>query len=439
VLRKRWSSSSRSFPISISNSLSLGQSSIGRLDIGDAFRVVRGLVFRRFAFVACPHGPEAKLRLRKSALRISLVSSTGNAGPPRSDELEVSLFGPGFGESLAVHLGAGKWMIVDSCVDRATGEPAATQYLESLGVDCSKQVAVVVASHWHDDHARGLADIVARCGEAMFAYGTAFQAAEFLTLVNAPAGTFQMTSGVREFSRVLEILAERKKSGADVGHIRQVLSENNIVYRSGTSEVVALSPSSEAVTRAIQAFASQLPEPLKPHTRAVAPSPNHASVALWLQGPAGAALLGADLEAASTDSLGWGAVLALGVRSPAGLVKVPHHGSESAHDQRMWDRLLVASPEAVLTPWQRGARRLPTDADVGRLCQLAPEAAIVGRAASSPTRLEPAVERTLRGVAKSRYAVGASVGHVRARCAPGDEGRWRVELLRDASRLCAAA
>jgi hypothetical protein len=34
--------------------------------------------------------------------------------PPRPDELELSLFGSGIGESLAVHLGNGEWAIVDS-------------------------------------------------------------------------------------------------------------------------------------------------------------------------------------------------------------------------------------------------------------------------------------------------------------------------------------
>jgi len=33
----------------------------------------------------------------------------------RPDELEVSVFGPGYGESLAIHLGLGSWIIIDSC------------------------------------------------------------------------------------------------------------------------------------------------------------------------------------------------------------------------------------------------------------------------------------------------------------------------------------
>jgi len=42
--------------------------------------------------------------------------------PVKQDEIEVSVFGPGYGESILVHLGAGKWVIVDSCRDNKTGE-----------------------------------------------------------------------------------------------------------------------------------------------------------------------------------------------------------------------------------------------------------------------------------------------------------------------------
>lgn len=42
---------------------------------------------------------------------------TAVATPPVADELEVSVFGPGVGESVVVHLGHGDWMVVDSCLN----------------------------------------------------------------------------------------------------------------------------------------------------------------------------------------------------------------------------------------------------------------------------------------------------------------------------------
>ena len=43
---------------------------------------------------------------------------------PRRDEVEVTLFGPGYGESVVVHAGVDDWLVVDSCLD-ADGETAA--------------------------------------------------------------------------------------------------------------------------------------------------------------------------------------------------------------------------------------------------------------------------------------------------------------------------
>ena len=53
---------------------------------------------------------------------------------PRSDEVEITLFGPGYGESVVVHAGGGEWLVVDSCL-RADGEPAALGYRCELNID----------------------------------------------------------------------------------------------------------------------------------------------------------------------------------------------------------------------------------------------------------------------------------------------------------------
>ncbi|MCB9390300.1 MAG: hypothetical protein H6512_12295 [Acidimicrobiia bacterium] len=43
---------------------------------------------------------------------------------PDSREFEVTLMGPGTGESLVVHMGDNRWMIVDCFVDGESGEAA---------------------------------------------------------------------------------------------------------------------------------------------------------------------------------------------------------------------------------------------------------------------------------------------------------------------------
>jgi Metallo-beta-lactamase superfamily len=373
------------------------------------------------------------------------VSSAGSSldlRPPDPEELEVSLFGPGYGESLVLHLGGGRWMIVDSCIDPTSGRAAALDYLDALRIDCATDVAIVLATHWHDDHVRGIAAVVEACEGARFLCSTAVRGSEFLTLTQSTVlGADRTTSGIREFASVLEIVRSRRAAGRHDAGPDLVLA-NKVIDESPFCEVRALSPSSASLERAMAAIAAMLPEPLRPHLRVAAPSSNEGSIALWVRGSCGQALLAADIERQATDDRGWGAILALrpaASSGPAGLVKVPHHGSESGHDQRMWDDLLQPQPAAILTPWSRGARSLPTEEDRRRLVRLAPDAILVGQSAGKPARYDRAVERTLKEVTQTRRRAIGRTGHARARCGPADSGAWRVQLINHAHRLSAAA
>ena len=67
---------------------------------------------------------------------------------PEENEIEISLFGPGYGECVVVHLGSDHWVVVDSCIDVESRRPVAVEYLEILGRDPAGAVKCVVASHW---------------------------------------------------------------------------------------------------------------------------------------------------------------------------------------------------------------------------------------------------------------------------------------------------
>ena len=75
--------------------------------------------------------------------------------PPQANEIEVSLFGPGYGECVLLHLGFSDWVIVDSCLNKDKSPPV-LEYLRALGQDPAQVVKLVVATHWHDDHIGGL-------------------------------------------------------------------------------------------------------------------------------------------------------------------------------------------------------------------------------------------------------------------------------------------
>jgi len=60
---------------------------------------------------------------------------------PAADEIEVTLFGPGYGEAIAVHLGEGAWLLVDSCIDpesKAPPQERTSNRLASMPAKCAR-------------------------------------------------------------------------------------------------------------------------------------------------------------------------------------------------------------------------------------------------------------------------------------------------------------
>ncbi|MEO0250326.1 MAG: MBL fold metallo-hydrolase [candidate division WOR-3 bacterium] len=97
---------------------------------------------------------------------------------------EVSLLGPGYGECVVIHLGGNVWVIVDSCIDSDTNQVSSLQFLRNIGVDPAATVRQVIATHWHDDHVRGLAATLEACPNAEFVCSAALRGREFLEFQN---------------------------------------------------------------------------------------------------------------------------------------------------------------------------------------------------------------------------------------------------------------
>lgn len=98
-----------------------------------------------------------------------------------------------------------KWFIVDSCIEPKSKEIPVLNYLDQIGVESSHAVKLIVASHWHDDHVRGLSTIVETCRSAQFCLSSALRAKEFLTLIAAYSKrTMMVSSGIKEFCAVIE-------------------------------------------------------------------------------------------------------------------------------------------------------------------------------------------------------------------------------------------
>ena len=199
--------------------------------------------------------------------------------------------------------------------------------------------------------------------------------------------------------------------------------------------VSSLSPGDEVFQRFLTSVGRLIPDQGEDKTRIRSLSPNEVSVALWIDVQEFSLLLGADLE-----KRGWVTILE-GEAHPAGKAsayKIPHHGSENADLPAVWDRMLENNPVAVLTPWRRGSKALPTTQDVERILKATPHAWITNKGSSgqSNNHENRAVAKTLR---ESRVHIRRPAGDksmVRLRRLIDDSAaQWEVERFGDACRL----
>ena len=352
---------------------------------------------------------------------------TGRDQPPRDDEFEVTLFGPGYGESVVLHVGGGAWVVVDSCLD-ADRRPSAAAYLKRIGLDPARFVHLIVATHWHDDHIRGVAQLVEICGQAAFCCAGALCRKEFLAAVDAldRRHLTVVGSGVREIHHVFSRL---KKTASKPAHA----IANRRIFVRNACELWSLSPDDEAFQGFLQSVAPRIPGAGQSKHRIPTLSPNEAAVSLWVNAGNFSVLLGSDLA-----RQGWKRILASGERPEgrASVFKVPHHGSEDAHEPEVWKRMLVPEPFAVLAPWRKGRGHLPRQPDVRRLRSCTPNAYATAKSRlprSSPAR--STVKRTIRESGIELRRTSAPHSCVRLRRPLEAQGRWEIETFGSAYRL----
>lgn len=348
--------------------------------------------------------------------------------PPPANVLELTLIGPGYGETVVLHLGDGRWAIVDSCEDE-DGHPRALQYLDAMDVDPARSVVLIIATHWHDDHIRGMGRLVKICETARFCCASVLTSKEFVQTVRGfDERLGRVGSGLREYHDVLLTLRHRRASPVHA-------VPNRVVHSEGACDIRCLSPSDSTYRDFLHSIADSRAPIGRSKNRVPVLRPNQVSVAMWVKMGDTAAVLGADLERS-----GWKDVLEL-VPRPSGLAsvfKVPHHGAPNAHEPKVWAEMLEEDVHAVLTPWRAGRGIRPTHEDARRILACSENAYITADATGGTgrrKRREQLVERTL---ADARAHVGRTitpVGTVRLRKEIDSNKDWSVELFGGARHL----
>ena len=352
--------------------------------------------------------------------------------PPLPEEVEITIFGPGYGECIVVHVGIGRWIVVDSCKHCTKTPPVALRKFDGIGVDPSVQVELVLVTHWHDDHIRGLNELLERCKDAGICISEALTQDEFIKFLSAYStnGASPLGTGVDEFVAVLGKMRDPQRKPLRGGQDKRVVNIPAGELAHGEScEFWTLSPSDFQVLESNSRFASLLPKAKSTMRRAVPEGKNNHSVAAWISIGGIYVILGADLENTIDSRAGWAAIVESKNR-PSGevsLFKVPHHGSENGHNADLWEKVLADDVIAVVTPWNRSSG-LPGAGDLERLSSATKNLFLTAKPSSLVrARHDHSVERMMRefGISTSRHV--KNVGAVTARRPVSAEGEWSVQ------------
>jgi beta-lactamase superfamily II metal-dependent hydrolase len=268
-----------------------------------------------------------------------------------SAPLSLLAFGPGFGESLLIRTPEASWVAIDSASrqrKRRAVNPALVA-LETYDVELD----VVLLTHPHEDHVKGLRDLIERCGD-----GAIVGAVE--PLMRTPS-SYAVASEVDDVAAITggagvaaHVAIERAWAK---GRRKWTVSAGSIIEVGGCRFEV-LTPGADALDEFASGSAFDL---------------NDLSAAIrikWANG--GDLVLGADATAIAWEEAS--------VRlAPENLlscrpIKVSHHGSEKAiHRLLIDDQNPDPDRPLVVTPWNggKGLPRFDPNQGVDRLLRAA--------------------------------------------------------------------
>jgi len=293
-----------------------------------------------------------------------LKGNTLNIEPPKQDEIDIALIGGnGYGESSVIHLGEGKWGIIDALINKDTGRPAALDYLDWLNQPYTN-VAFIVLTHYHRDHSHGILETVKECVNAKVFIPQAFGGEEFLNLIDRVTVNYSPLNPFKEIGDLFRYLDDSATQE------KKYLKQDSPIYigKLGKEDlsIVALSPNDATINLFLSGIARQNSKDLS--SLVTKENPNLLSIAFVIKVGDRCFLFASDLEIhSSNNKLGLPSILNTfaykNVQSI--LFKIPHHGSQNGFDINLWQTLLDQEKVMLIgTPFNRlkHESKLPTEA-----------------------------------------------------------------------------
>lgn len=369
--------------------------------------------------------------------------------PPKKEESEITLIGTGggYGECVIIKGGENNWIVVDSCINPKTKKSLPIEYLEEVGVNIKNDVKLIICTHWHDDHIKGLADLLDIADNAKFCFAKATDGEKFLLFVSLDykKASKSSNSTTLEFNRCIEIAKDKKRQLVSAVCDKPLFRDNFSVNK---FEVIALSPSDQTLND-FDTEISKLITDFGEHSnkQIVINTPNDKSIAILIKLGEEIVILGSDLEATENPQKGWlhvinhsieiGTLRAINKKST--LFKIPHHGSENGYHDDIWHILLNDKPISKITPWNKN-KKLPQAEMITKYKGMTDKLYITSnRFFGKPKKresLDKSIEKFIKAERPSLEEVKFHLGIVRSRIDhSNDSPTWNTELFGAAALL----
>lgn len=359
---------------------------------------------------------------------------------PESTIIEVTLIGTGggYGESVVLHIGNNCWVIVDSCIDPSSKISLPLEYLKSIGVDVSKDVKLIICTHWHDDHILGISQLLAESLLSQFCMARPLDKKKFLRLVGLDyhkAKYESSASSTIELNSCIKIMQDRKLEfkNAIQDRILYNSNQNNI-----NSQIIALSPSDFVVNEYDKEISELITEYGYSNRKIVCQTPNDKSIALLIKINDQRIILGSDLEVGVDNRKGWLCILneSQSIDSKSSLFKIPHHGSISGYHERIWDELVTDNVVANLTPWNRNTQ-LPKKEMLIKYKKHTDELYITSNSYSNKAKeRERSIAKAINRFNDTLREIKYKLGIIRCRIAVEQKnGPWQIKLIGAAHKI----
>ena len=382
---------------------------------------------------------------------------------PSPETVEFTLLGGanGYGESVVLHIGENKWVVIDSCVDEL-GNSMPLMYLKNIGVSI-EDIVCIVCTHWHADHIQGLFDLLNECSPKKTKFYVTLAEEKTTLIAEFIKNNFlePNKSNYYEIVKVMELAASKHMQVRHVCQDTMIINEKtcigyalspshevinlfleeqifdtlkttkNVVQKKCLSEMKATDVVSDEDIMA-EVFAGydvdtssvdkkgELKNLYREKKRNMYDS-NYCSVALLLNVCGHCLILGADLESGKTNpKIGWKSVMTdaecmHGVIADA--YKIPHHGSKTGYLKEFIEKHIQPNCLAKMSTWTGLNYVLPQEDMIARYAELTNNLYLTSHPKLSSSIDAPSkqIKKLMVSSAEKIQDIPSSIGIVRSR------------------------